>query len=138
MYRDYTSVITPTVDLMAHTTPAVYLHEGPPVTATIRAVVSNNGNVSTTSSATVTFFDGPPGETGTNQIGTASVISDGLSGCSDLKIVEAEWPGLQPGVFHFYVEVTATNDDRVDNNVAEGVVLVASHRQFWPQVSKAR
>jgi hypothetical protein len=136
MYRDYTSVITPTVDLMAYTVPAVYLHEGPPVTATIRAVVSNKGNVSTTSPVTVTFYDGPPGDAGTNQIGAPSVISAGLNGCAEYGVVETQWAGLNPGVHRFYVSVAGGSTGLQDDNVAEGIVLVAISRAFLPEFYK--
>ena len=93
-------------------------------------------SVSTTSPVTVTFFDGPPGETGTNQIGTASVVSTGLSGCAEYRMVETQWAGLGPGVHNFYVEVVGGDNEPWDDNVAEGVVLVAKSRAFWPEFYK--
>jgi hypothetical protein len=137
--REYTNAITPTVDLLAaraYADPVVYQYEGQPVAATLKAVVSNAGNISTTRPITVTFYDGPPGEAGTNPIGAAQVIVGGLQGCADYEVVQTEWPGLGPGARRFYVEVSGGDGDSPANNVAEGLVLIATHRVFLPAVPR--
>jgi hypothetical protein len=36
------------------------------------------------------------------------------------------------------VQVTTSDDDQVDNNIVEGVVLVASQHQLLPKISRMR
>jgi hypothetical protein len=134
-FQDYTSAISPTVDLLvarAYATPAVFWYEDAPVTATLKAVVSNVGNISATLPITVTFYDGPPGELGTNPIGAAMSVYGGLQGCADYGVVETQWSDLGPGAHRFYAVVTGGDDNSPTNNVAEGVVLVATQRVFLP------
>ena len=140
-FRDYTAAITPTVDLVVARTyaaPAVFWYEEAPVTTTLKAVVSNIGNISTSLPITVTFYDGPPGEPGTNPIGAELVIVGGLQGCADYEVVETEWSGLAVGTHQFYVKVTGEAGGLVTNNVAEGKVLVANYRVVLPTGSKDR
>jgi hypothetical protein len=136
-FRAYTRALAPTVDLSAaraFANPAALWYEGAPVTATLKAVVSNIGNTSTALPTTVTFYDGPPGKAGSSPIGSAQLISAGLCGCADYEIVEMKWPGLGAGVHTFYVLVESAEDSGDGNNVAEGVVLVAAEQRFLPLV----
>jgi hypothetical protein len=138
-FQAYTTALTPTVDVAAaHVSvePPVFWHADAPVTATLRMVVSNVGNISTTLPVTATFYDGPPGEPGTGLIGDARVITTGLCGCADYEVVEVEWPGLTAGAHRFYVTVESADDHNSTNDVVEGAVLVASHRSFLPLVLK--
>lgn len=135
--QSYTENLTPTVDLAAaraFAVPSTFWHEHAPVTATLKAVVSNIGNVSTTSPITVTFYDGAPYESNSDSIGSAQVLTTALCGCADYKVVETDWKGLMTGTHKFYVTVESSEDDEVGNNIAEGTVLVASHRAFLPVV----
>jgi hypothetical protein len=139
-FRDYTSAITPTADLMPaqiFAASGVLWHEDAPVTAKLKAVVSNVGNISSTSAATVTFLDGPPDDPGTEPIGTPQVVGPGLAGCAGYEIVETEWTGLGAGAHPFYVQVSALDGDPQTNNVAKGSVLVAVERYFMPILARA-
>lgn len=138
-FRAYTSALSPTVDLVAaraFAEPPVILYEGVPVTATLKALVSNAGDVATTGPITVTFYDGLLGESGSSLIGSVQVITTGLHGCADYEIVETQWPGLIVGGHRFYIVVENADDSRSDNNTAEGMVLVANSRVFLPLVVK--
>jgi|GEM_PF-443184 len=134
-FQAYTGALTPTVDLSvarAFVEPLVFWYEDAPVTATLKAVVSNAGNISTSLPITVTFYDGLPGEPGGSPIGGMQVVTTGLRGCADYEVVETEWPGLLAGAHKFYVVVEHADEQHSDNNVAEGVVLVANSRVFLP------
>jgi hypothetical protein len=136
--RDYTSAIAPSVDLLAaraSSEPAVFWYEGQPVTATLKAIVSNVGNSATAQSVTIEFFDGPPGDVGSAPIGSVQTISGGLGGCADYATVSVDWSGLDAGGHPFYVQVdrgdTIAEVDET-NNVLSGMVLVATRRAYLP------
>lgn len=137
-FRDYASTITATVDLFAaraFATPAAFWHQDVPVTTTLTVVVSNMGNVSTTLPIEVTFYDGIPGENDTQPIGSAQTVVGGLKGCADYDLVSVTWTDLDIGAHSFYVQVdgqgTIVEEDET-NNVASGIVLVATERVFLP------
>lgn len=141
-FLDYTNAITPTVDFVAaraYGEPAVIAFQGQPVTATLKAIVTNVGNISTTQAVAVDFFDGPPGQAGTEPIGSAQLIPSGLGGCADKAVVSVSWSGLGIGAHSFYVEVdsggTIAEADET-NNVAGGTVLVSNRRVFVPTTVK--
>jgi len=137
-FQAYTRALTPTVDLSvarAFAEPSVFWYEDAPVTATLKAVVSNAGNISTALPITIAFYDGLPGEPSGSLIGS-EVITTGLHGCADYEIVETQWPGLIVGGHRFYIVVENADDSRSDNNTAEGMVLVANSRVFLPLVVK--
>jgi hypothetical protein len=140
-FQNYTTAISPTVDLLAaeaFTLPPVYWYADAPVTATLKAVVSNIGNISATVPVSVTFYDGPPGEAGTQMIGAPVVFSGRVGGCADFVTFETQWPGLPAGVHPFFVQVTGGGDEQNTNNVVEGKVLVASWRVFLPAAFKGQ
>jgi hypothetical protein len=141
-FRDYTNAITPTVDLLAarvYADPAVQWYEGQPVTATLKAVLSNIGNVSTTQSISVTFYDGPPDQASSNPIGEVQTIVGGLQGCADYGEAEVKWPEREAGAHWFYVKVDSTDDvSEADenNNVTSGLLLLATQRSFLPLIAR--
>jgi hypothetical protein len=133
-FQDYVSEITPAVDLYAvraFASSAVFQHDGAPLTTTLKAIVSNIGNISTAMPISVTFYSVPASGTGTIILGEVVVLG-GLGGCADYETVEVEWAGLEPGFHRFFVEVTGSGDQDVSNNTAEGAILVATHRIFLP------
>lgn len=139
-FQAYTGGLVPTVDLVvarAFAEPAILWYEDATVTATLKAVVSNVGNISTVLPITVTFYDGPPGEPDSSPIGGVHVITSRLDGCAEYEIVETEWPGLLAGAHSFYVVVENADDDESSNNMSEGLVLVANSRAFLPLVIKS-
>ena len=96
---------------------------------------SSRVGITTTLPVEVTFFDGIPGEVGTQPIGSVQTIVGGLKGCADYDVVSVTWPGLGAGAHTFYVQVDAAGSiDEVDelNNVASAIVLVATERSFLP------
>lgn len=136
-FQDYTSAISPVVDLLAakaNASSSVFWYEATPVTATLNAIVSNIGNISTTSPITVTFYDGLPGEAQTQVIGTPTIITDGLQGCADYQIVQSQWVSLTAGSYTFYVSVAGVGDAWQGNNVISDTILIARHRTFLPVV----
>jgi hypothetical protein len=141
-FRDYTSVIAPSVDLLAaraSSEPAVFWYEGQPVTATLKAVVSNVGNSATAQPVTVEFFDGQPGDAGSVPIGSAQTISGGLGGCADYAVVSIDWSGLGAGGHPFYIQVDRDNtiaEADETNNIVSGTVLVATRRAYLPLAVK--
>ena len=141
-YVDYTSAITPSVDLLAvyaYSEPPVFWYEGKPVTATLKAVVSNAGSIATAESVAVNFYDGPPGEPGTEPIGSVQVVPRELGGCADYAVVSVSWSGLGVGAHSFYVQIDAEGtiaEADETNNVASAIVLVATERVFLPSATK--
>jgi hypothetical protein len=137
-FMDYVSVITPAVDLLAaeaYADPGVLWHEDAPVMTTLKSVVSNIGNISTELPIEVRFYDGVPGEAGTQLIGSVQTILGGLNGCADYELVSVPWTGLSSGAHRFYVQVDSTDtitEDDETNNIASGLVLVATERVYLP------
>lgn len=137
-FADYTLEVGPSVDLFAaaaRATPSVFGPDELPVTPTLRATVSNIGNVSTTLPVEVTFYDGLPGEEGTQPIGSVQTVLGGLEGCAGFAEVSVEWPGLGSGSHRFYVQVDAAGkvtETNEINNVTSGTVLVADDRLYLP------
>ena len=147
-FRNYTTALSPTVDVLAvraFAEPAVLVYDGNPVTVTLKALVSNAGNVATTGPITVTFYDGPAGggdglAIGEPQaIGESQVIAGGLQGCADYAEVTVPWKDLDLGGHSFSVLVQADGVD-VDpsNNSAQGSFLLADHQVFLPLVVRNR
>ncbi len=136
-YAAYTGAITPTVDL-----PAVDVMQIGPVpfsptdaaTITLRARVSNVGNISVTEPIVVRFLDG----SGT-QIGADQIITRSLAGCAGVQGVTVTWSNVLPGAHSVRVVVDPENlirESDEGNNQVTGVALVARHRVFLPLVSK--
>ena len=132
---DYTGAISPHVDLLAvdvRQAGPVPLSPSEPATITLKARVSNVGNVAITEPFHVRFLDdqGQP-------IGEDRVITPSLAGCAATQAVTVTWSAVEPGAHQ--VQVVVDPDDGVSepdetNNVAYGVVLVAEHRVFLPLV----
>lgn len=134
-FRAYTNALNPTVDLVAvraFAKPGAVFYEGAPITAALRVLVSNAGDIVTTGPFTVTFYSGSLGQGG-DVVGEPQVITQGLRGCADHTVVSALWEGLDVGAHSFSVEIQASDaDGDIANNTAEGVVLVATERVFLP------
>jgi len=139
-FRDYTNAISPTVDVVAaraFAEPGVAMYAGAPVTATLKALVSNAGNVATAEAITVTFYDAPLGETGAT-IGEPQVVTQILQGCADHTVVSVTWENLDAGGHPFSIQVQAHDADvDLTNNAAEGVFLVATSQSFLPLVLRS-
>jgi hypothetical protein len=138
-FRAYTNALTPTVDLIAvraFAEPAAIPYEGTPATATLKALISNAGDVATTGTITVTFYDGPLGQGDVSAIGEPQVITHGLQGCGNYAVVSVIWEGLEAGGHPFSVQVQASDGEDSDptNNAAEEIALVATERLWLPLV----
>ena len=139
VFAAYTTAISPTVDWMVAQAWAapVFQTGGLPVTATLQAQISNSGNVSSSTAITVTFYDGPIGQPGT-QVIDRRTITPHLSGCGDSLILSADWPRLRAGSHLFVVAVqAAAAEQNMNNNVLTGTVLVATERLWLPLISRA-
>ena len=136
-YAAYTGAITPTVDLLAvdvrQVGPVPYSPTGA-ATVTLRARVSNVGNISVTRPITVRFLDGA----GT-QIGADQMITGWLPGCAAVRQVTVTWPNLTPGAHPVRVVVDPGNllsESNESNNQVAGVAWVAGHQVFLPTITK--
>lgn len=136
----YTAQLSPTVDLYPvriFADPSTPYSQGEPVTFTLNALVANSGNVSSTYSIAVRFYEGHPSSGGV-QIGTDQVISP-LLGCGGNSVAQVEWPGAAPGSHIVYVSVDpagAIAESDESNNTIGRVILVATQRVFLPLVAR--
>lgn len=133
----YTGAISPTVDLFAVDVGQVGLIPYSPtrtVTVTLRARVSNVGNVPITQPVAVRFLDDEG-----HQIGPDQVISETMAGCAEAWSVTATWPDVLPGAHVVRVVVDPeqeVSEGNESNNEVVGVVLVAKQRVFIPLVTR--
>jgi hypothetical protein len=138
VFAAYTSAITPYIDLVvarAWALPIVQ-QDNLPVTATLHTQIGNSGNVSSSAAITVTFYDGPVGQLGTQVIAT-QVITTPLSGCGDNLALNVEWPELTAGYHPFVVTVQTDGAEyRLNNNVLTGTLLVATEQLWLPLISR--
>ena len=135
-FRSYVSEVAPAVDLStvrAVADPDDIPYQGVPVTATLKAVVSNAGNVTASSPFTVTFYDGPLGQGNAGIIGEPRVVSQGLRGCGNYTVISESWGGLGAGSHPFSVRVEIGEGDiNLTNNSVDGTLFIADHRAFLP------
>jgi hypothetical protein len=137
VYAAYTGAISPEVDLLAVrvvTDPPVVSYTGGLVTVSLKALVSNVGNISITPPVTVSFYAGIP--TSSTLIGR-QVISRPIDGCAHTVWVSQTWPNLNAGAHPVYIEVDASNpsmETTRNNNRASGLALVATHRVYLPEI----
>jgi len=133
----YTASISPTLDLFAvdvgQIGPVPY---SPTSTATItlRARVSNVGNIAITQPVTVRFLDGDG-----YQIGSDQIISETIAGCAEVKEVTMAWSNVTPGGHVVRVIVDPgdeMSEGNENNNEVYGVVLVAKEQVFFPLVTR--
>jgi hypothetical protein len=139
VYANTTQAITPSVDLLAvrvTAEPAAIWYEGAPVTATLKAQISNVGNISITAPITVAFYAGSP-PTGT-LIGSMQVITKGLVGCAATAVASVTWSISGAGSHPLYAVVDPYNtitETSESNNAVTGSVLVATRWIFLPLIS---
>jgi uncharacterized repeat protein (TIGR01451 family) len=112
-------------NLRASPNPA-FVSPGGSATVALQADVANSGNTRTTTnnSLEVSFWDGDPGDPGSNQIGSTQILGD-LPGCGGFITVEVDWPGRVAGDHVWYVRVEPiANETSVADNTASSVVSV--------------
>jgi hypothetical protein len=104
-------------------------------TFTLRAQVANSGNTSTTTGDDIrlSFWDGPPDDPSSSQIGATQVLSD-IRGCGGYGIAEMTWPERMQGANVWYVKVEVEGETRL---VASATALVAPWIQHLPVMFKA-
>jgi hypothetical protein len=130
----YTAQIAEAIDLSpvrVFAQPAAPFSHGENVTFTLKALVTNSGNVSSTHSVAVQFFDGDPSAGGV-QIGTDQILPP-LPGCGGNGVAQVEWTGVAPGAHQVYAVVDsgkAVPESDEMNNVANQTILVATHQAF--------
>jgi hypothetical protein len=138
-YANYTQAITPSVDLLAVRVvaePAAIWYEGVPVTATLKAQISNVGNISITQPITIGFYAGQP-PSGT--LLESKVITSSLAGCAATREVSVTWPNLSAGTHPVYVQIDPDNaigEANESNNIVGGFTLVATHQVYLPLISR--
>ena len=140
VFASYTQAISPSVDLLAvrvWADPAALDDIGQPQTTTLRARISNVGNVSITSPITVAYYAGMP-PTGT-LIGSRRITS-ALSGCGGVAEVNVTWSISGAGA-HPMVVVVDPGDVIVEasngNNTASGFALIATQHVYLPNVTRS-
>jgi hypothetical protein len=135
----YTSQLSATIDLYpvrVFADPSVPFSQGENVTFTLKALVANSGNISSTQSITIRFYDGDPGSGGV-QIGADQVISP-LLGCGGNRYAQVEWSNVPTGTHAVYASVDPTAaiaESNELNNVMGQTILVATHRAFLPHAT---
>ena len=135
----YTGAIAPTVDLFAvdvgQVGPVPYSPTDP-VTMTLRARLSNIGNVAIPQPVTIRFLDGEG-----YQIGSDQVISGTMPGCAEVEEVTLAWLNVAPGAHVVRMVVDPeeeVSEGNEDNNAVDGLVLVAKEQVFLPLVIRQR
>ena len=120
------------LSLFLSTDPAVFYDPAgaETFTFTLRAQVANGGNTATATgnAIQVSFWDGPPGEAGSQQIGSTQVLSD-VEGCGGYRVAEVTWPNRGQGANRWYARL-----DSVQVSVASAAALVASSRIHLPVI----
>jgi hypothetical protein len=135
-FAAYTRAISPGVDLLAvriSAEPAAVKDNGQPQTTTLRAVVSNLGNISMTQPLTIAFYAGVPPNG--SLLGLKQISTTGLAGCGTQAVVTITWPNLGAGVHPMYFKVdpaaTVSELNRA-NNQAVGRFLVSTYQAYLP------
>jgi hypothetical protein len=101
-------------------------------TFTLRAQVANGGNTATATgnAIQVSFWDGPPGEAGSQQIGSTQVLSD-VAGCGGYRVAEVTWFDRGQGANRWYARL-----ENAPDTVASASALVASWQLHLPLMFK--
>jgi hypothetical protein len=139
VFMAYTQAISPSVDLLAvrvMADPSAISYTDQLETTTLKALVSNIGNISITAPITVAFYSGAP-LTGT--LLGSRVITVGLGGCARTVEVTTTWAISEAGAHLMYVQVESDNaiaEESKDNNVATGFALIATHHVYLPEITK--
>jgi len=134
---DYTSTLTESVNLRPLTVVAVppaFSDAGEPVTVTLRAQLSNSGNIAVTQPFNVTLYDGYDKEIG-------SFLVDGIEGCGGIAEGLLIWPSVAPGTHVARVHVDSTDqisETREDDNEMSNLILVATHQVHLPLVVRSQ
>jgi len=137
VFAAYTQAISPSVDLLAvrvMADPGAISYTGQLETTTLKALVSNIGNISITAPITVAFYSGTL-PTGT-LIGS-QVITTGLGGCAGTVEVSATWAISEAGAHPMYVQIDpddTINEVSKSNNVATGLALIATQHVYLPVI----
>jgi hypothetical protein len=139
IFVTYTQAISPSVDLFAVRVladPGAISYTGQLETTTLKALISNIGNISITAPITVAFYSG------TSPTGTligSQVITTRLGGCAGTVEVSATWAISEAGAHPMYVQVdlgdTITEASK-GNNVATGFALIATQHVYLPAIVK--
>jgi hypothetical protein len=137
-FATYTAQLNPSVNLAPvriWTEPVAPFSSGEPVTLTLRTQIVNNGNVSTSGSTPVRFYDGDPAQGGT-LIGTEQSVAM-LDGCASLATAQVTWTNVTPGT-HLVCVVADPSNSVAESNEADNVycsnILVATSRLWMPLI----
>jgi hypothetical protein len=137
-FEAYAGAVSPTADLFAVEIEQVGPIPFSPtdtVTITLRAQVSNVGNIAITHPITIRLED-----SARVPIASDRAITGGLTGCAATGEVTVTWPNLPPGAHTVYAVVDpegTVSESNEDNNEVEGTILVAAARIFLPLTLRA-
>jgi hypothetical protein len=137
-WHDYVATVAPEFNLVVDRVPtsvARVVGAGDTATATLSAVVINNGNTALDLETTATFYSDSELM---NPIGSA--VFTGLGGCARREaILTTTWPSLSVGIHPFWFKVDSgegiAEADESDN-VGQGIVFVATHQIHMPLVAR--
>jgi hypothetical protein len=101
-------------------------------TFTLHAQIANSGNIAVKDSVHVSFWDGPPDEAGSHQIGRTQIVGD-IPGCGAYQVVEVTWSNRAQGPNVWYARVERAGKPSV---IAWSTALVASEISYLPIVLK--
>ncbi len=138
-YGSYTSALAPFVDLQTvqvFSDPPNPFSTGEPVTFTLKALISNVGNIAIPGNQIeVNFYDADNG----TQIGATQKITRELSGCAGLATAQVTWTNVISGLHNVRVVVDPNNsiaESNEGNNTKTASILVATHQTHLPIISK--
>ncbi len=140
VFAAYTAAISPAVDLVAvrlTSDPLGAVDIQQPQTVTVRAQVSNAGNISVTPPLTVEFYSGYS-PTGT-LIATRRITTP-LEGCGTTVETSFTWSNLTQGLHPAYIRVVgpaALSETNQANNTVSAQILIAPRRAYLPLQLKA-
>jgi hypothetical protein len=136
VFASYTGAISPEIDLLAVRVvagPAAVEYNGQPQTTTLKATLSNLGNISVTQPITVAFYAGVPPNG--SLLGLRQVPGTGLAGCGATVVVTLTWSNRDAGLHPMYIQIdpsTVLPETNRSNNQAVGQFLVATYQIYRP------
>lgn len=124
--------LTPSINLMPYNPTSDTILGDPPVTATVRVEIVNNGNYTTTNSFIVTLYD-------ENWIPVSSQTMQLVPGCGEFNVATLLWPNLPPGIHTGHIRVDPDNwinETNESDNEIDVIVTVLEHYTRLPLIAR--